>query len=211
MIRVASLRDMVHAKYQKPDIAGLTPGRQLELLSVAIHQLVELQYSNNLCMFRSMISSRKITLRIFPSAGSSTTRLRTLGTCTVANWPLDLTVLMKMYGLEGFDHLKAAKYTPQPVPQLPPGCRIFDEIRKGDILLHHPYQTFAPVVEFIRPDAVLLPAHHQRDLAVGLQPHQPVDDMASRLLQHPSPDDIVLLVGRRRRPRQGGRPASSPR
>ena len=45
MIRVASLRDMVHAKYQKPDIAGLTPGRQLELLSVAIHQLVELQYS----------------------------------------------------------------------------------------------------------------------------------------------------------------------
>ena len=33
MIRVASLRDMVHAKYQKPDIAGLTPGRQLELLS----------------------------------------------------------------------------------------------------------------------------------------------------------------------------------
>ena len=61
--------------------------------------------------------------------------------------------MMKMYGLEGFDHLKAAKYTPQPVPQLPPGCRIFDEIRKGDILLHHPYQTFAPVVEFIRQAA----------------------------------------------------------
>ena len=67
--------------------------------------------------------------------------------------PLDLTVLMKLYGLEGFDHLKAAKYTPQPVPQLPPGCRIFDEIRKGDILLHHPYQTFEPVVEFIRQAA----------------------------------------------------------
>ncbi len=36
-------------------------------------------------MFRSMISSRKMTLCIFPSAGSSTTRLSTLGTCTVAN------------------------------------------------------------------------------------------------------------------------------
>lgn len=67
--------------------------------------------------------------------------------------PLDLTVLMKLYGLEGFEHLKAPKYTPQQVPQLPQGCRIFDEIRKGDILLHHPYQTFEPVVDFIRQAA----------------------------------------------------------
>ena len=67
--------------------------------------------------------------------------------------PLDLTVLMKLYGLEGFEHLKAPKYTPQQVPELPAGCRIFDEIRKGDILLHHPYQTFEPVVEFIRQAA----------------------------------------------------------
>ena len=44
MIRVASLKDMVHAGYQKPDIAGLTPERQLELLDGAIHRLVALQY-----------------------------------------------------------------------------------------------------------------------------------------------------------------------
>ncbi len=67
--------------------------------------------------------------------------------------PLDLTVLMKMYGLEGFDHLKAPKFTPKSVPELPTGCHIFDEIRKGDILLHHPYQTFEPVVDFIRQAA----------------------------------------------------------
>ncbi len=65
--------------------------------------------------------------------------------------PLDLTYLMKMYGLEGFDHLKESGYAePQPVPELPEDCDIFEEIRKRDILLHHPYQTFAPVVEFIR-------------------------------------------------------------
>ncbi len=68
--------------------------------------------------------------------------------------PLDLTFLMKMYSLDGFEHLKAPKYEPQQVPRLPAGCNIFDEIRKGDILLHHPYQTFAPVVDFIRQASV---------------------------------------------------------
>ena len=64
--------------------------------------------------------------------------------------PLDLTFLMKMYGLEGFSHLKTPKYEPKQVPELPAGCNIFEQIRKGDILLHHPYQSFTPVVEFIR-------------------------------------------------------------
>jgi len=64
--------------------------------------------------------------------------------------PLDLTFLMKMYGIEGYEHLKAPKYTPQAVPELPAGCDIFEQIRKGDILLYHPYESFAPVVEFIQ-------------------------------------------------------------
>lgn len=67
--------------------------------------------------------------------------------------PLDLTFLMKMYGLEGFDHLKNRPYTPQPVPEISQEDDIFEVIRRGDVLLHHPYQTFAPVVEFIRQAA----------------------------------------------------------
>ena len=67
--------------------------------------------------------------------------------------PIDLTFLMKMYGLEGYDELRYQPYTPQRVPEIEPGENIFDAIKKGDILLHHPYQTFDPVVDFIRQAA----------------------------------------------------------
>ncbi len=67
--------------------------------------------------------------------------------------PLDLTFLMKLYGIEGFDHLRCKPYTPQRVPQIEPGSDIFAAIREGDIFLHHPYQTFDPVVDFIRQAA----------------------------------------------------------
>ena len=70
------------------------------------------------------------------------------------NGPLDFTFLMKLYGLKDKEELRYAPYTPQRVPQIEPGQNIFDEIRKGDILLHHPYQTFDPVVDFIRQAAV---------------------------------------------------------
>lgn len=45
MIRVASLKDMVNARYSKPDISGLTPRQQLEHLNKATHELVSQQYS----------------------------------------------------------------------------------------------------------------------------------------------------------------------
>ncbi len=309
MIRVASLKDMVNAKYQKPDIAGMTPKEQLAHLDVAIHEVVELQYStyNRSLVPRLKLNGLQIigcheelskkeaafvdkyfeenvypvltpmavdSSRPFPlirnktlniaalvrkkdigeelefamvqvpsvlsrvvelPAGQNTRKIILLEEIIERNidklflnydivcaypfrimrnadltieedeaadllkeiekqlkkrqWgeairlevashcdkrllkilkeelriepqniyaiegPLDLTVLMKIYGMEGFGHLKAPGYTPQPVPQLPPGCHIFDEILKGDILLHHPYQTFAPVVDFIRQAA----------------------------------------------------------
>ena len=68
--------------------------------------------------------------------------------------PIDLTFLMKLYGIEGYDHLRYKPYTPQRVPEIEPGSDIFAAIRKGDIFLHHPYETFDPVVDFIRQASV---------------------------------------------------------
>ncbi len=309
MIRVASLKDMVNAKYQKPDIAGLTPKEQLEKLEVAIHDLVDVQYStynrslmprmkqnglqiigrhedltkkeaafvdkyfeenvypvltpmavdssrpfplirNKTLNIAALVRKKEIggelefatvqvpgvlsRIVVLPGGGEGTKiilleeiiernmhklflnydivcaypfrimrnadltieedeaadllkeiekqlkkrqwgeaiRLEVAAKCDKRllkilkdelgieeqniypiEGPLDLTVLMKVYGLEGFEHLKAPKHTPQQVPQLPPGCSIFDEICKGDILMHHPYQTFEPVVNFIRQAA----------------------------------------------------------
>ena len=68
--------------------------------------------------------------------------------------PLDLTFLMKLYGMEGFDAFKQPKYKPQSCPQIDPELSIFDNIKKGDIFLHHPYITFDPVVNFIKEAAV---------------------------------------------------------
>lgn len=69
------------------------------------------------------------------------------------NGPLDLTFLMKLYGLEGKEELRYRPYKPQKLPQLIGEDDIFAAIQKGDILMHHPYQTFQPVVDFIRQAA----------------------------------------------------------
>ena len=310
MVRVASLKDMVHAKYTKPDIAGLKPSEQLEKIGVKTHEMVAMQYStynrsilpalkqNGLCVVTSHVdlnaeqgayvdeyfrenvypvltpmavdSSRPFplirnkTLNIaallqkksgeedlefamvqVPSvlpriveipagrkSGRSVILLeeiieRNIGSMFLnynviayspfrimrnadltideeeavdlleeiqkqlkkRQWgeairleidekmdksllkilkrelsissgdiyeiggPLDLTFLMKMYGLEGFEHLKAPKYVPQRVPALMNEDDIFTNIRKGDILLHPPYETFAPVVNFVKSAA----------------------------------------------------------
>lgn len=70
------------------------------------------------------------------------------------NGPLDLTFVMKLYDLAGCDDLRYKKYQPQQLPQIEPGGDVFEAIRNGDILMHHPYQTFDPVVDFIRQASV---------------------------------------------------------
>ena len=64
--------------------------------------------------------------------------------------PLDLTALVELIKLPNFDTLRDAPFS----PQLPRGMRrrgddLFALIARRDILLHHPYDSFDPVVDFI--------------------------------------------------------------
>ena len=69
------------------------------------------------------------------------------------NGPLDLTFLMKLSGMEGYDELKVPKYTPQQPKWLNSEENLFTQIRNHDVLLHHPYESFDPVVNFVREAA----------------------------------------------------------
>lgn len=67
--------------------------------------------------------------------------------------PLDLTFLMKLSGLKDYDHLRYKPIAPQPIPALLEEESIFRAISKGDILLHHPYQSFDPVINLVKEAA----------------------------------------------------------
>jgi polyphosphate kinase len=65
---------------------------------------------------------------------------------------LSLSNLMELMKLP-LPELKDPVFTPRIPHGLANGEDIFGEMRQGDILLHHPYDSFTPVVDFIRAAA----------------------------------------------------------
>jgi polyphosphate kinase len=65
------------------------------------------------------------------------------------NGPLDSSVFLKFADLPGYDHLRYQPITPQISADLRDCEELFAAIREKDVLLHHPYESFEPVVNFV--------------------------------------------------------------
>ena len=63
--------------------------------------------------------------------------------------PLDLSFLMRFSSLSGYKQLRFAKYTPVIPAEFAEYDDIFELIRDGDRLIHHPYESFQPVIDFV--------------------------------------------------------------
>nr|QGT51116.1 polyphosphate kinase [uncultured Firmicutes bacterium] len=66
-----------------------------------------------------------------------------------ADGPLDLSFFGKLSEITGCRRLQYPAFTPKIPPELQTED-IFSAIRQQDILLHHPYDSFAPVIEFVQ-------------------------------------------------------------
>ena len=67
--------------------------------------------------------------------------------------PLSMTHVAPLVANDAFANLKDRVFQPARDPALPPHANIFDVMRKQDVLLHHPYESFDPIVELIETAA----------------------------------------------------------
>jgi polyphosphate kinase len=78
-----------------------------------------------------------------------------------ADGPVNLSRVMFFYGDVQRADLKFAPFTPRPLTLSRKSANIFEELRSREILLHHPYDSYDPVVSFIQ-----LGAHDDRVLSM---------------------------------------------
>ena len=67
--------------------------------------------------------------------------------------PLDLAAFFRLANLPGFEPLKLDAWNPQSVPEAPPTELMFDTLKRGDLLLVHPYESYDPVVRLLQEAA----------------------------------------------------------
>ncbi|MGE9270938.1 MAG: polyphosphate kinase 1, partial [Verrucomicrobiales bacterium] len=63
--------------------------------------------------------------------------------------PLGLSSFMEIAFIPGFDHLRDPDWPAQSSPDVPPTESVFEAIARRDLLLHHPYESFEPIIRLL--------------------------------------------------------------
>ena len=63
--------------------------------------------------------------------------------------PLDVRALLPLVELPGLPALRDRSLKPLPLPDLEEGADLFEVLQSRDLLLHHPYDAFDPVISFV--------------------------------------------------------------
>ena len=66
------------------------------------------------------------------------------------SWFLDLASLTNLASVPGFDRLRYEEWPPMPTPTLNEDLTIWEQLKEQDILLHHPYESFEPVIHLVQ-------------------------------------------------------------
>ncbi|WP_153101729.1 polyphosphate kinase 1 [Paraburkholderia hayleyella] len=69
--------------------------------------------------------------------------------CYYITGPVNLARLMSLPEMVERPDLKFIPHTPAISPRLKNGANLFDALDQGDVLLHHPYESFQPVLELL--------------------------------------------------------------
>jgi len=69
------------------------------------------------------------------------------------NGPVNLHRLAALFAAVDRADLKFQPFVPSLPPRVEPKADLFHTIREGDVLLHHPFQSFSPVLELLRQAA----------------------------------------------------------
>jgi polyphosphate kinase len=69
------------------------------------------------------------------------------------NGPVNLNRLMSLPDMVNRPELNFTAFTPSMPSRLSHANNIFQVLRKGDLLLHHPFESFVPVIDFLRQAA----------------------------------------------------------
>jgi polyphosphate kinase len=67
--------------------------------------------------------------------------------------PMDLPTLLELVGIEGVDHLRYQPWKNYPSVDFPEDGPLWDELKRRDLFLHVPYQSWEPVLRFLNDAA----------------------------------------------------------